>query len=481
MLIKNGRYYGRFILLIIPLIIFMGCSVNSVYKKKGLELVNSGKYDDAIIYYKSALKKDPGNSSIKTLLQRAKLYGYYYHLALARDLKEKGKRESSINEYKIALSLLPGNRALKKEFDLYVSGDKEKIIEPFVSDIKPPVTLQLEGKEIDSVSLRSTPIKQIFRTIGKSYGVNFIFDKDFRDFPYTFEVEKIGFFEILNQLCLVSNTKYRVIDSSSVLIYPNTSFKKRAFDLKGVKVFFLTNIMAEDAKKLLIPLFRDEQIMVQEDLNLNAVIVKGNSNVLKNIEKFIRKIDISKSEVEFDIEILEINRNLLNKIGADFGKTLTTLNVGLETESGGVDSSLNVNSLKNSNFFLTLPTIALNLLGTDDNSKILAKPNLRGINGEEIKFMVGDEIPIPQTTLQSIAAGGIESSPVTTYQYKNVGVEIKLTPYVHKGEVTIKLKLSMNFVTTYVDQFPVLGKRELESTIRLREGESSIIGGFIRD
>ncbi|MCK5005580.1 MAG: DUF4974 domain-containing protein, partial [Candidatus Aminicenantes bacterium] len=399
----------------------------------------------------------------------------------ARDLKEKGKRESSINEYKIALSLLPGNRALKKEFDLYVSGDKEKIIEPFVSDIKPPVTLQLEGKEIDSVSLRSTPIKQIFRTIGKSYGVNFIFDKDFRDFPYTFEVEKIGFFEILNQLCLVSNTKYRVIDSSSVLIYPNTSFKKRAFDLKGVKVFFLTNIMAEDAKKLIIPLFRDEQIMVQEDLNLNAVIVKGNSNVLKNIEKFIRKIDISKSEVEFDIEILEINRNLLNKIGADFGKTLTTLNVGLETESGGVDSSLNVNSLKNSNFFLTLPTIALNLLGTDDNSKILAKPNLRGINGEEIKFMVGDEIPIPQTTLQSIAAGGIESSPVTTYQYKNVGVEIKLTPYIHKGEVTIKLKLSMNFVTTYVDQFPVLGKRELESTIRLREGESSIIGGFIRD
>ncbi|MCK5220569.1 MAG: hypothetical protein KAR14_03240, partial [Candidatus Aminicenantes bacterium] len=200
-----------------------------------------------------------------------------------------------------------------------------------------------------------------------------------------------------------------------------------------------------------------------------------------NIEKFIRKIDKAKSEVEFDIEILEINRNMLNKIGADFGTTLTTLNIGLENESGGVDTNMNVNSFRNSNFFLTMPTIALNLLGTDDNSKIIAKPNLRGINGEEIKFMVGDEIPIPQTTLQSIAAGGIESSPVTTYQYKNVGVEIKLTPYIHKGEVTIKLKLTNNFITTYVDQFPVLGKRELENTIRLREGESSIIGGFIRD
>lgn len=481
MLIKNRSDFGRLILLIIPLIIFAGCAVNSAYKKRGIELVNSGKYDDAIKYYSDVLKKDPGNSSVKTLLHRARLYGYYYHLALARDLKGKDKKESAINEYKIALSLLPGNRVLKKELDNYIRGDQEPPHESFVSDIEPPVSLNIDGNKIDSISLRATPIKQIFRTIGKSYGVNFIFDKDFRDFPYTFEVENIDFFKVLNQLCLVSNTKYRIIDSASILVYPNTSFKKRAFDLKGVKVFFLTNIIAEDAKKMLIPLFRDEQIMVQEDFNLNAVIVKGNSKVLKNIEKFIRKIDKAKGEVEFDIEILEINRNLLKNIGADFGTTLTTLNAGLENESGGFDSIMKVSDIKNASFFLTLPTVALNLLESDDNSKILAKPNLRGINGEEIKFMVGDEIPIPQTTLQSIAAGGIESSPVTTYQYKNVGVEIKLTPYIHEDEVTIKLKLSMNFVTTYVDQFPVLGKRELESVIRLREGESSIIGGFVRD
>ncbi len=481
MLTKNRGKFRKYILLIIPLLIVMGCSINSAYKKKGIDLVNSGKFDEAIKYYEDILKKNPNNSSIRTLLHRAQVYGYYFHVAKARKLKEKNEREGAIAEYKTALELIPGNKMLRKEYEIYLSGAKIGQPEPFTSDIEPPVSLNIDGKKIDSISLRSTPIKQIFRTVGKSYGVNFIFDKDFRDFPYTFEVNNIGFFEVLNQLCLVSSTKYRIIDSASVLIYPNTSFKKRAFDLKGVKVFFLKNVMAEDAKKMLIPLFRDEQIMVQEDLNLNAVVVKGNSNVLANIEKFIRKIDRSKSEVEFDIEILEINRNLLNKIGADFGTTLSTLSIGLETDDGGVDSSFNVNNLKNSNFFLTMPTIALNLLGSDENSKILAKPNLRGINGEEIKFMVGDEIPIPQTTLQSIAAGGIESSPVTTYQYKNVGVEIKLTPYIHEGEVTVKLKLTNNFITAYVDQFPVLGKRELENVIRLREGESSIIGGFIRD
>jgi len=200
---------------------------------------------------------------------------------------------------------------------------------------------------------------------------------------------------------------------------------------------------------------------------------------LKNLSE---KLNIAKSEVEFDVEILEVNRTVLNKIGADFGNTFSSLKIGKGADDGSISSTFNVNELKNSNFFLTLPTIAINILGSDDNSKIIAKPNLRGVNGEEIKFMVGDELPIPQTTFQSIAAGGIESSPVTSYMYKNVGVEIKLTPFIHRnGEVTVKIKMTINFVTAYTDQFPVLGKRELENTIRLKEGESSIIGGFIRD
>ncbi|MCK4944567.1 MAG: type II and III secretion system protein, partial [Candidatus Aminicenantes bacterium] len=133
-------------------------------------------------------------------------------------------------------------------------------------------------------------------------------------------------------------------------------------------------------------------------------------------------------------------------------------------------------------FMLTIPSVALNILETDSENKIIAKPNLRGVEGEEIKFMVGEELPVPSTTWQAMAAGGIENTPVTSYQYKNVGVEIKVTPFVHSNnEVTLRIKFSMTFVTVYVDSFPVLGKRELENVIRLKEGETNIIGGFIKD
>ncbi len=144
---------------------------------------------------------------------------------------------------------------------------------------------------------------------------------------------------------------------------------------------------------------------------------------------------------------------------------------------------MNIKDLDGTNFFLTIPTVALNFLESDSNNKILAKPNLRGIDGEEISFMVGDEVPIPETQFQAIAAGGINSSPVTTYRYRNVGVEIKITPFIHQNnEVTLKTKLTINFISSGASSsFPTFGKREIENKIRLKEGETNIIGGLIRD
>ncbi len=482
-MVKNKFYIIMSIILSFTLIILLNSCAYNAKKVKGISDLNRiGDYDKRLEYCKELAVKYPKSMEIKTLLFRAKLNSYYYHLSLARNFKERDKKDKAIEQYKIALNLFPNNKKLKYEFDSYLNPlivGKQKT---FKSTIESPVKLNINLEEKISLDLRSTPITKIFKIFGRSYNINVLFDKDFRDFVYSIEIKKIGFYELLNQLCLISNARYRIVDSSSILIYSNTTFKKRYFDLKGIKVFYLSNIKAEDAKKLVISVFRDQQIMAQDDPNLNAVIIKASDRTLKDIERFIGQIDKENSEVEIDVEILEINRNLLRKIGSDFGLNTLNFSMGNEGEGGSINSTINVNQINDLNFFMTIPTIAMNFLETDDNNKILAKPNLRGINGQEIKFMVGDEIPIPQTQWQAMAAGGINNTPVTSYNYKNVGIELKLTPFIHaNNEVTLKMKVTMNFVSAYVNAFPVLGKRELESVIRLKEGETSIIGGFIRD
>lgn len=479
---KPDKIYTMIPMVVAVLLVFLaGCAGISAFQKEGLALYRSGQYDKAVEYYENALKAHPGKTELRTMLFKCKLGSYYYHLALARKSREQDKKEEAVREYNIALSIFPGNKRIKDELDTYVHGEKKKKT-PFISTITPPVNLKVDPTEKITLNLRNTPLKQIFKVLGKSTNVNFIFDKDFRDFVYTIEIEDIGFYEVLNQLCMVGGGQYRVLDPSSVLVYPDTTFKKRTFGLRGVKVFFLSNVKAEDAKKLVMTVFRDQQILAQEDKNLNTLIIKADDNTLRGIERFLYAIDKGKGEVEIDVEILELNRNLIQSIGADYGTTLSTLSAGKLKDDGTLDNTLNVNDIGKTNFFMTLPSAALQFLETDDNTRILSKPNLRGVDGEEIEFSVGDDIPIPQTSFQAGAAGGFSNIPVTSYQYRSVGVEVKITPMVHRSrEVTLEVKLKLDYITGYRGDFPTLGKRELKSIIRLKEGESSIIGGFIKD
>ena len=480
----NKKTVTYTIIVLIGIVLFVsGCATQSYQTKRGIELYHAGDYDRAVKHLEKAQKEKP-NPEVNTLLFRARLGSYYQHLGLARKLRETGKKEDAIKEYNIAMSIFPNNKTLEEEVDLFLNPQKEEA-SPFVPTITPPITLAINPQEKMSLNLKNTPITKIFNVMGKSYGVNFIFDKDFRDFVYTVEVENIGFYEVLNQLCMVGSAEYRILDPHSILIYPNSTFKKRTFGLRGVKVYYLSNTKAEDAKKLLMAVFRDEQIMVQEDVNLNTLIIKAEYNTLAEIERFINAVDKRKNEVVLDVEILEVSKNLVNALGTSYGSVespAATLTAGPLDSTGTPTGKFNLKDLTDTNFVLTIPSAALSFLESSDKSRLIAKPNLRGVDGEEIKFMVGDEVPIPQTQFQASAAGGVSNIPVTTYNYQKVGVTVKLTPYVHNdNEITIKLKLEIKSITAYKDNFPTFGTRELETVIRLKEGETNIVGGFIKD
>lgn len=472
----------RLAFLLAALLAWQGCLTTTSSLRQARDLYKAGDYDQASEILQKASSESPRSEELKTLLFRARLGSYLQHLERARAMRRDNDRAAALGEYQRALAVFPGNRELQAEYDSYLNPKKAAAEKPQPTVVQ-PVQLRVRPDEKVSLSLRNTPISNIFKSLGRTFNVNFIFDKDFRDFLHSLEIENTGFYEILRVLCMVSASQYRVLDPTTVIVYPDIFAKKKAFDLRGIKTFYLSDIKAEDARKLVQTVFRDEQLLIQEDPNLNALVIRGDFQSLADVERFLGRIDKGKSEVEVHIEILEINRTLISKLGADFASSTLGLAAGVMGEDGKISSTLNVDDLGSTNFFMTIPTVAMNFLESDSNNKILAKPNLRGLDGEEISFMVGDEVPIPETQFQAIAAGGINSSPVTTYRYRNVGVEIKITPFVHQNnEVTLKTKLTINFISSGASSsFPTFGKREIENKIRLKEGETNIIGGLIRD
>src|SRR6185436_9899922 len=95
----------------------------------------------------------------------------------------------------------------------------------------------------------------------------------------------------------------------------------------------------------------------------------------------------------------------------------------------------------------------------------------------------GDQVPVPVTTFSPIASGGTAQQPITSFEYKNVGVNIDITPRVHHdGDVTLALKLEVSSVApVFLQNLPTFNNRTVNSVIRLKDGETNILAGLISD
>jgi general secretion pathway protein D len=211
-------------------------------------------------------------------------------------------------------------------------------------------------------------------------------------------------------------------------------------------------------------------------------------------QKIIQANDKAKSEMIIDVELLEVNRNMLRNLGIDLfgagtsGGTGKSINLSF---GGGSSVSLNnLDLLKQAGSWLVgpIPGVVVNFLKTDADAQIIAKPQLRVSEGSKATVRIGDRIPIPNTTFNAApTVGGTVGVPITSFTYQNVGINIDLEPRVHHNrEITLKGKVEISALAGTVSAGggltqPIIGTREIESTIRLRDNETNILAGLLRE
>src|SRR5262249_28730603 len=130
-----------------------------------------------------------------------------------------------------------------------------------------------------------------------------------------------------------------------------------------------------------------------------------------------------------------------------------------------------------------LPSLYYRLLKTDANTRTLANPQLRTSEGIPALAKFGERVPVPVVTFTPIATGGTPQQPITSFNYENIGVNIDITPRTHHDDdVSLQLKISVtNISGTGFGNLPTFGNREINTTIRLRDGETNMLAGLIRD
>jgi general secretion pathway protein D len=139
-----------------------------------------------------------------------------------------------------------------------------------------------------------------------------------------------------------------------------------------------------------------------------------------------------------------------------------------------------------SDWVLSIPSSAFyTLFKTKSEARVLSAPRIRGVEGQAAELRLGEEIPVPVTTFVSQVGTGLANTPVTSFQYRNVGINVQITPKVFV-DGTIELQLTLETSVLGEDRqvspgqsAPVFRTRGITNVVRLRDGETNVIGGLI--
>jgi general secretion pathway protein D len=479
-------------------LVLSGCATTAAFRR-GRDAEQRQDYDRAVAEYTQALRLAPRNADARLGLERARLRAAQDHFVKGRRLAALGKFDEALVEYGLAAELNPSNADVDQELratrnrlraKIAVSSEGKTELQTLIDrsrNLAPPgLDLPRDVKMPASLTFREASSRDVFTSIARFANISIVFDSTFRETAITVDLRNASLEDALTTVAGVTRTFFRVISQGTVVVIPDTEAKRREYEEEVVRTFYLSNADLKETMDLLRLVLDVRRISATTATN--ALTLKDTPERVAAAARVLSAIDKARPEVIIDVELLEVDRTRL----LDYGLQLASPG----SPPIGIDGSATINqpnatltlqalrNLSQSDVLLAnLPSLYYRLLKTDVNTRTLANPQLRTSDGTTAQARFGDQVPVPTTTFAPIATGGTPQQPITAYAYQNIGVNIDITPRTHHDDdVTLVLKVAVTSLSgSGFGGLPTFGNREISTVIRLRDGETNMLAGLIRD
>jgi general secretion pathway protein D len=470
-----------------------GCASGAMSRAHTAE--RNEDYDRAIVEYNKILSQDPDDLDARLALDRAKLRASQRHFQAGRRLVDVGKLEEALIEFQLASELNPGSGTIIEALQtvrsqlrtrIAVSREGQTQLEALIERTRdlPPPGLDLPRDLVVPASLvfRNASSRDVFLSLARFADVNVVFDPSFRDTPISLDLRNTTFESALASLNATTQTFYRVTAQRTLTIIPDTPAKRREYEEEVVRTFYLSNADLKETIDLLRLVIDNRRLA--PIAAINAISVKDTPERIAAAAKVLAAVDKARPEVIIEVELLEVDRTRLQEFGLQIASP----------GSPGIDGSADVNrsgltlqnllNLSQADVFMTgVPGLYYRLLKTDSNTRLLANPQLRTSEGVPAQARFGERVPVPVTIFAPIATGGVAQQPITSFNYENIGVNIDITPRTHHDDnVTLAIRVNVSSISgTGFGDLPTFGTREISTVLRLKDGETNMLAGLIRD
>ena len=256
---------------------------------------------------------------------------------------------------------------------------------------------------------------------------------------------------------------------------------------------------------------------IQADVANNALIMNVPDAMYQNLRNVIDMLDRRRAQVFVEALVVEVSAERAQEVGIQW-QSLSGLGNGGTSVIGGTNfpatgnpgilnvatgGSAGISALAGSSgLTVGLSKGTVNILGTqvlnlgllaralekEAEGNVLSTPNLMTMDNEEAKIVIGQNVPFLTGSYSNTGnnnGGSSVSSPFQTYERKDVGLTLKLTPQISEGGlVKMKILQEVSSVEETSRNNPAgltTNKRAIETTVTVDDGSIVAIGGLIQE
>ncbi len=229
----------------------------------------------------------------------------------------------------------------------------------------------------------------------------------------------------------------------------------------------------------------------------NLLVLMGTSRDVQRALDVLQKVDVKQPQVLIETRVMDISEASLRSLGLSWSvfqsSSIQTLDRTQQppfpSSSTVTPNQQGIRFNKNGQLGIDITvlkqpidgTATLNALAQDQRNRLLANPRIATLDGRPARIFIGDEINYVKLIQQTQQGANVQTDSV------QAGIILEVLPRVHEdGSITLQIKPEVSVITGFLQvpgggSLPQLARRNAETTIRLNNGETLVIGGLIRE
>ncbi len=230
-------------------------------------------------------------------------------------------------------------------------------------------------------------------------------------------------------------------------------------------------------------------LKIVADRATNSLVIRTSRQAFELLKPTIEQLDVMPMQVLIEVMIAEVSLDKKKEYGLQYFFQQQKNHLGIHGATGSLRGEFTVDSLgvKVENrseplgviYGIMKPnqsSLAIKALASVADVDILSTPTILTSNNKEAKILVGQEVPF-ESSKRTLEGGVID----VTVEFRDVGIELNIKPHINnKRFVSLWVKQSVNDLTqTVLFNANVITKREVETSVVVKDGESVIIGGLM--